>query len=162
MLGYFDDQQATENSFNSGGWFMTGDLGRLDNDGYLKITGRKKEVIIRGGHNIYPARIEALAMRHPAIERVAAVPVRDARLGEKVCVAVMLRRGHHLDGQELLAHLDQAGLSKYEMPEYFLQVDQIPLTPSGKLRKRDVQDWIETGKVTPTPVRFQVKARAAQ
>jgi acyl-CoA synthetase len=93
MLGYFDDQQATENSFNAGGWFMTGDLGRLDANGYLKITGRKKEVIIRGGHNIYPARIEALAMRHPAIERVAAVPVRDARLGEKVCLAVMSGRG---------------------------------------------------------------------
>jgi acyl-CoA synthetase len=162
MLGYFDDQQATENSFNSGGWFMTGDLGRLDNDGYLKITGRKKEVIIRGGHNIYPARIEALAMRHPAIERVAAVPVRDARLGEKVCIAVMYREGQHLDGEQLLAHLDEAGLSKYEMPEYFLQVDQIPLTPSGKLRKRDVQDWIEAGKMTPTPIRWQAKERAAQ
>jgi acyl-CoA synthetase (AMP-forming)/AMP-acid ligase II len=162
MLGYFDDQQATENSFNAGGWFMTGDLGRLDANGYLKITGRKKEVIIRGGHNIYPARIEALAMRHPAIERVAAVPVRDARLGEKVCLAVMFRPGQHLDGEQLLAHLDQSGLSKYEMPEYVLEVDQIPLTPSGKLRKRDVQDWIDAGKVTPTPVRFQAKTRAAQ
>jgi acyl-CoA synthetase (AMP-forming)/AMP-acid ligase II len=162
MLGYFDDQQATENSFNAGGWFMTGDLGRLDKNGYLKITGRKKEVIIRGGHNIYPARIEALAMRHPAIERVAAVPVRDARLGEKVCIAVMYRRGQHLDGEQLLAHLDEAGLSKYEMPEYVLEVDQIPLTPSGKLRKRDVQDWIEAGKVMPTPIRWQAKERAAK
>jgi acyl-CoA synthetase (AMP-forming)/AMP-acid ligase II len=161
MLGYFDDQQATENSFNAGGWFMTGDLGRLDANGYLKITGRKKEVIIRGGHNIYPARIEALAMRNPAIERVAAVPVRDARLGEKVCIAVMYRAGQHLDDQQLLAHLDEAGLSKYEMPEYVLQVDQIPLTPSGKVRKRDVQDWIEQARVTPTPVRWQPKERAA-
>jgi acyl-CoA synthetase len=160
MLGYFDDQQATENSFNASGWFLTGDLGRLDKNGYLKITGRKKEVIIRGGHNIYPARIEALAMRNPAIERVAAVPVRDARLGEKVCIAVMFRNGRHLDPQELLAHLDQAGLSKYEMPEYILEVNEIPLTPSGKMRKREVQDWIEEGRVTPTPVRWQAKERA--
>jgi len=162
MLGYFDDQQATENSFNAGGWFLTGDLGRVDRHGYLQITGRKKEVIIRGGHNIYPARIEALAMRHPAIERVAAVPVSDARLGEKVCIAVMYRQGQHLDAPEVLTHLEEAGLSKYEMPEYFLEVDQIPLTPSGKIRKRDVQDWIEQGRVTPTPVRWQPKERAAQ
>jgi acyl-CoA synthetase len=162
MLGYFDDQQATENSFNADGWFMTGDLGRVDANGYLKITGRKKEVIIRGGHNIYPARIEALAMRSPAIERVAVVPVPDARLGEKVCIAVMFRNGQHLDGQQLLAHLDAAGLSKYEMPEYLLELEQIPLTPSGKIRKRDVQDWIEAGKVTPTPIRWQDKQRVAQ
>jgi non-ribosomal peptide synthetase component E (peptide arylation enzyme) len=75
---------------------------------------------------------------------------------------VMFRQGQHLDGEQLLAHLDQAGLSKYEMPEYVLEVDQIPLTPSGKLRKRDVQDWIEAGKVTPTPVRWHAKAPAAQ
>ena len=59
MLGYFDDQTATETSFNASGWFMTGDLGTLDAEGYLRVTGRKKDVIIRGGHNIYPARIEA-------------------------------------------------------------------------------------------------------
>src|SRR5262249_55395524 len=81
MLGYFDDQAATEDAFNAHGWFMTGDLGWMDQDGYLRITGRKKDVIIRGGHNIYPARIEALAMRHPAVERVAAVPGAAARPG---------------------------------------------------------------------------------
>jgi acyl-CoA synthetase (AMP-forming)/AMP-acid ligase II len=67
MLGYFDDQASTEASFNTAGWFMTGDLGWMDENGYLRITGRKKDVIIRGGHNIFPARIEALAMRHGAV-----------------------------------------------------------------------------------------------
>jgi acyl-CoA synthetase len=153
MLGYFDDQAATEAAFNAQGWFMTGDLGWMDENGYLRITGRKKDVIIRGGHNIYPARIEDLAMRHPAVERVAAVPVADERLGEKVCLAVMWRAGARLEAAEMLAHLDAVGLSKYDMPEYFLDVDQIPLTPSGKIRKRDIVDWIAQGRVAPMPVR---------
>ncbi len=153
MLGYFDDQAATEDAFNAHGWFMTGDLGWMDEGGYLRITGRKKDVIIRGGHNIHPARIEDLAMRHPAVERAAAVPVADERLGEKVCLAVMWRAGARVEAAEMLAHLDAAGLSKYDMPEYFLDVDQIPLTPSGKIRKRDIVDWIAQGRVTPTAVR---------
>jgi acyl-CoA synthetase (AMP-forming)/AMP-acid ligase II len=153
MLGYFDDQAATEGSFNAHGWFMTGDLGWMDEKGYLRITGRKKDVIIRGGHNIYPARIEDLAMRHPAVERVAAVPVADERLGEKVCLAVTWRAGARIEAAEMLAHLDAVGLSKYDMPEYFLDVDHIPLTPSGKIRKRDIVDWIAQGRLTPTPVR---------
>jgi acyl-CoA synthetase (AMP-forming)/AMP-acid ligase II len=158
MLGYFDDQAATEAAFNAHGWFMTGDLGWLDENGYLRITGRKKDVIIRGGHNIYPARIEDLAMRHPAVERVAAVPVADARLGEKVCLAVMWRAGARVDAAEMLAHLDAMGLSKYDMPEYVLDVDQIPLTPSGKIRKRDIADAIAQGRAIPVPVRAPAKA----
>ena len=159
MLGYFDDQGATEQSFNAGGWFMTGDLGWMDENGYLRITGRKKDVIIRGGHNIYPARIEDLAMRHPAVERVAAVPVADERLGEKVCLAVMWRGGAGVPPAEMLAHLDTMGLSKYDMPEYFLDVDHIPLTPSGKIRKRDIVDWIAQGRAAPVAVRAAGKAR---
>lgn len=158
MLGYFDDQKATEESFNRDGWFMTGDLGWVDENGYLRITGRKKDVIIRGGHNIYPARIEALALTHNAIQRVAAVPVPDPRMGERVCLAVMFQPGKAASAEELLEHLDGVGLSKYDMPEYFLSVDEIPLTPSGKIRKRDVVDWIAAGRVTPVAVRFQAKA----
>ena len=158
MLGYFDDQKATEDSFNRDGWFMTGDLGWVDESGYLRITGRKKDVIIRGGHNIYPARIEALASTHDAIQRVAAVPVPDSRLGERVCLAVMFRPGKVVSAEDILEHLDGVGLSRYDMPEYFLSVDEIPLTPSGKIRKRDVADWIAAGHVTPVAVRFQAKA----
>ena len=142
MLGYFEDEKSTKAAFNADGWFMTGDLGQLDGSGYLRITGRAKDIIIRGGHNIHPARIEALAMRHPAISRAAAVPIADARLGEKVCLAVMFRAGQQITSAELLAHLDAAGLSKFDMPEYFLALDEIPLTPNGKIRKRDILDWI--------------------
>jgi acyl-CoA synthetase (AMP-forming)/AMP-acid ligase II len=155
MLGYFDDQTATEQSLNSSGWFMTGDLGWVDENGYLRVTGRKTDVIIRGGHNIYPARIEALAMRHASVARAAAVPLADARLGERVCLAVMVRNDQRIEVDELLAHLDAAGLSKYDMPEYFLQLDDIPLTASGKISKRDIVEWIGQGRMKPIPVRRQ-------
>jgi acyl-CoA synthetase len=161
MLGYFDDQKATEDAFNNSGWFMTGDLGTLDAGGYLRIAGRSKDIIIRGGHNIHPAHIEELATRHASVQRAAAVPVKDARLGEKVCLAVVFREGKTATPAELLAHLDAAGLSKYDMPEYFLRLDEIPLTPNGKMLKRAIVDWITEGRVTPKPVRFEGKRQSA-
>jgi acyl-CoA synthetase len=161
MLGYFDDQAATEDAFNKAGWFMTGDLGSLDPQGYLRIAGRAKDIIIRGGHNIHPARIEELATRHAAVQRAAAVPVEDARLGEKVCLAVVFRAGKETTPNELLAHLDAAGLSKYDMPEYFLRLDEIPLTPNGKMLKRAIVDWINDGRVQPQPIRFEGKRASA-
>jgi acyl-CoA synthetase len=159
MVGYFDDQSATEASFNAAGWFMTGDLGWVDEHGYLRITGRSKDVIIRGGHNIYPAKIEALAAKHPAIHRAVAVPVPDARLGEKVCLAVMLHPGKAGAAADILDHLDDLGLSKYDMPEYFITVDEIPLTASGKIRKRDIADAISAGTLMPEPVRWRPRTK---
>lgn len=155
MLGYFDDQCATERSFNAHGWFMTGDLGKLDADGYVVITGRKKDLIIRGGHNIYPAQMENLAMQHPAVARAAALPVPDPRFGEKVCIAVMLRPGSQIRADELLDHLAASGLSRYDMPEYFLQLEEIPLTASGKLFKRDLVETIKAGRLQPVAVRWR-------
>jgi acyl-CoA synthetase len=155
MLGYFDDQKATEESFNRDGWFMTGDLGWVDENGYLRITGRKKDVIIRGGHNIYPAKIETLAATHDAIQRVAAVPVPDQRLGERVCLAVMFRPGKAAPPEDILKHLHDVGLSKYDMPEFFLQIEQLPLTASGKVRKRDIVEWIADGRAKPTTIRWR-------
>ena len=155
MLGYFDDQTATEESFNRDGWFMTGDLGWVDENGYLRITGRKKDVIIRGGHNIYPVKIETLAATHDAIQRVAAVPVPDQRLGERVCLAVMFRPGKAAPPEDILKHLHDVGLSKYDMPEFFLQIEQLPLTASGKVRKRDIVEWIADGRAKPTTIRWR-------
>jgi acyl-CoA synthetase len=154
MIGYFDDQYANDDAFNAEGWFMTGDIGRLDKDGYLQITGRKKDLIIRGGHNIYPARIENLAIQHPEISRAAALPVPDQRLGEKVCLAVMLKPGSLLTSEDVLDHLDRSGLSRYDMPEYYLPLNAIPLTASGKILKRDIASQVAEGKLTPVPVRF--------
>jgi acyl-CoA synthetase (AMP-forming)/AMP-acid ligase II len=152
MLGYFGDQASTENCFNADGWFMTGDLGWLDEDGYLRITGRKKDVIIRGGHNINPARIEDLAMRHPTIERAAAIPVADERLGERICLAVMFRPGHAASADEILDHLDAAGLSRYEMPEFYVAVAEIPLMPSGKIHKLDLARRLHKGQIVPQAI----------
>ena len=154
MLGYYDAQEATEDSFNSQGWFMTGDLGWMDEQGYIRITGRKKDVIIRGGHNIFPAKIEGLAMQHPAVLRAAALPVPDPRLGEKVCLAVMPRPGHAVQADALLLHLDAVGLSKYDQPEYFVEVADMPLTASGKILKRAIAAQLETGEIVPVPVRL--------
>ena len=154
MLGYFDNQQATEESFNREGWFMSGDLGRFDAKGCLEIVGRKKDLIIRGGHNIHPARIEDLAMRHKAVARCAAFPVPDERLGEKVCLSVIFHEGAGAEPDEVLAHLHQAGLSRYDMPEYFIAMDSYPLTASGKILKRELAEWARTGRIRPVPVRW--------
>jgi acyl-CoA synthetase len=162
MLGYFDDQRATETAFNRTGWFMTGDLGRLDDAGYLQITGRLKDIIIRGGHNIHPARIEHLTMQYPGVERAAAIPVKDARLGEKMCIVVMARDGAVVDPAKLLAHLSAAGLSKFDMPEYFLAVSEIPLSANGKILKRALIPAIEAGTLKPLPVHWQDQTESSQ
>ncbi len=155
MLGYFDDQVSTEKSFNRHGWFMTGDLGSLDEHGNLKIVGRKKDLIIRGGHNIYPARIEELIMRHECVSKAAAFPVADNRLGEKVCLALILNRKAALSGDDVLAHLDRMGLSRYDMPEFYIELDVFPLTASGKILKRSLVDFVKAGQISPQPVRWQ-------
>jgi acyl-CoA synthetase len=155
MLGYFGDQPGTENSFNRDGWFMTGDLARLDTRGNLQIVGRKKDLIIRGGHNIHPARIEDLTMRHTAVAKAAAFPVADKRLGERVCLAIILRPNQSVAPLELLAHLNEQGLSKYDMPEFFIAMDSFPLTASGKVLKRRLAEMVVEGLLAPQPVRWQ-------
>jgi acyl-CoA synthetase len=158
MLGYFGDQKATEESFNADGWFKSGDLGILDAGGNLLIEGRLKDLIIRGGHNISPARIEALALRHPAVHRVACFAVPDVRLGERVCIAVI----GEVEPMDILAHLAEEGLSKYDMPEYFLAVSKFPLTASGKILKRTLAQMVRRGELEPIPVRYQAKAKELQ
>ena len=151
MLGYYGNQDATESSFNRDGWFLSGDLGSMDEQGNLKIEGRLKDLIIRGGRNIHPAHIEAYAMRHPEVEKVAVFPVSDDRLGEKVCIAVI----GSVAPQPLLSHLDAEGLSRYDMPEYFMRMDAFPLTASGKILKRELIDMARRGEIIPTPIRFK-------
>jgi acyl-CoA synthetase len=161
-LGYFDNQQAIEESFNRSGWFMSGDLGRLDEQGCLEIVGRKKDLILRGGHNIHPARIEDLTMRHSAVARCAAFPVADQRLGEKACLAVILHEGGSVEPDALLAHLHDAGLSRYDMPEYFIAMDAFPLTASGKILKRELVLQAKEGRIEPTPIRWRDPSRHAE
>jgi len=160
MLGYFDDQAATEAAFNAQGWFKTGDLGWMDDAGYLRITARLKDVIIRGGRNIYPARIEALAMGHDAVEKAAAFALADPRLGERVCLAVVARKDVRAEPEAILRHLDLAGLPRYDMPEFVLPLEEMPLTASGKIMKRELARWVKEGRIRPLPVRLRSPAHA--
>lgn len=152
MLGYFDDQRATENAFNASGWFMTGDLGRLDADGYLRLTGRAKEVLIRGGHNINPARIEELAVSFPAIGRAAVLALPDPRLGERICLAVTARAGSTVEPAALAAHLSGLGLSRYELPEFLLLMAELPLMANGKIDKPLLLRRVSAGELKPVAV----------
>lgn len=153
MLGYFDNQKATEESFNKDGWFLSGDLGLIDADGCLRFVGRLKDIIIRGGKNIHPKKIEDLAIKHPNVEKAAAFPVPDGRLGERVCLAV-LSTGSEPEGQDVLGHLFGHGLSIYDMPEYYMVMTEFPLTPSGKILKRELTEWAKDGRLKPDPIRF--------
>jgi acyl-CoA synthetase len=155
MLGYFDNQRATEASFNRDGWFLSGDLGRLDERGCLEIVGRLKDIIIRGGHNIHPAKIEDIAIKHSGVAKAAAFAVPDERLGERVGLAIIPATGvAWSNGSELLTHLFENGLSKLDMPEYFIAMSELPLTPSGKILKRELVEWARNGRIKPTPIRF--------
>ncbi len=161
MLGYFDNQSATEDGLNSAGWFMSGDLGRFDSAGNLEIVGRAKDIIIRGGHNIHPAKIEDLAMQHCKVIKAAAVAVPDERLGEKVCLLITAS-GDAPAGSELLDHLAARGLSKYDMPEYLKILDSFPLGPTGKVLKRELANLIREGKIIPDPVRWAASPEGAE
>ena len=154
MLGYFNNQSATENSFNSSGWFLSGDLGQFDEDGNVRIVGRKKDLIIRGGHNIHPAHIEEYAHRHPSVKKAAAFGVADERLGEKVCLALICQ-GTVPSADEILHHLAREGLSKFDMPEFMAVVDELPMTASGKILKRELIQWVAVGRLQPEPVRYR-------
>jgi acyl-CoA synthetase len=149
MLGYFGNQSATEGSFNAAGWFMSGDLGEMDEAGNLRVVGRLKDTIIRGGHNIYPSRIEALTVRHAGVEKAACFPVADDRLGERVCIAIV----GELDADDLMRHLRDEGLSRYDMPEFFLRLPSLPLTATGKVLKRELADRAARGELRPQPIR---------
>lgn len=155
MLGYYGNQEATGRSFNRHGYMLSGDLGALDDKGNLRILGRSKDLIIRGGHNIFPARIEALSLTHPGLSKAAAFPVPDDRLGEKVCLAVIGK----VSAEEIIAHLADEGLSKFDMPEWFIAMESLPLTPSGKILKRELTAMVKRGEITPRPVRFAARAK---
>lgn len=157
MLGYFGNQSATEGTFNRRGYMMSGDLGSLDERGNLRIEGRAKDLIIRGGHNIYPSRIEAMALTHPGVVKAAAFPVADERLGEKVCLAVI----GEVQADELLMHMASQGLSKYDMPEWFIGVSEFPLTASGKILKRSLVEMVRRGDLKPEAVRYGAKGEHA-
>ena len=138
FVGYFrrpDLSQPTPD-----GWFDTGDLARMDADRYIRITGRAKDIIIRGGENIPVVEIENLLYRHPAIRQVAIVGVPDPRLGERACAYVVLREGARFDFAEMIAYLETQQLARQYFPEYIEILPQMPMTVSGKIQKFQLRE----------------------
>jgi cyclohexanecarboxylate-CoA ligase len=138
FVGYF--RRPELNQATPDGWFDTGDLARMDADDYIRITGRAKDIIIRGGENIPVVEIENLLYRHPAIRQVAVVGVPDPRLGERACAFVVLREGESFDFVEMVAHLERYQLARQYLPEYLEVLPQMPMTVSGKIQKFQLRE----------------------
>ncbi len=138
--GYWQHPEATAASFTSDGWFRTGDLGRVSDDGYYTITGRAKELIITGGYNVYPREIEDVLVQCPGVADVAVVGVPHADLGEQVAAAVV-RADPALTPETLITWCrDQ--LASYKKPRHIIFVDALPRNAMGKVQKQIVSDWM--------------------
>lgn len=138
FAGYSNAELDLE-AFAPGGWFRTGDIGRLNSRGYLLITDRKKDIIIRGGENISSTEVEACLMRHPSVKDAAAVAMPDPVYGEKVCAFVVLNAGVHLTLADARAHFQNLGLSIQKTPERLEYLDELPRNASGKVKKNELR-----------------------
>jgi fatty-acyl-CoA synthase len=135
---YWRKPEATAKTFVDG-WCRTGDLGTLTDDGLLTISGRSKDMIRSGGENIYPAEIEDVLIRHPAVQDAAVIAVPDPKFIETVLAVVVLQPGHELTGAEVVEHVRQH-LASYKKPRYVVFADELPRTPSGKIQKFALRD----------------------
>jgi acyl-CoA synthetase (AMP-forming)/AMP-acid ligase II len=135
----YSDPALNAAAFLPGRWFRTGDVGRLDADGYLTVTDRLKDIIIRGGENISSKEVEDLLITHPAVADVAVIPAPDPVMGERVCAVVVTRPGFSFDVAEARAHFAAAGAARQKTPEVVMLMDELPRTPSGKVRKDDLR-----------------------
>ncbi len=134
MLGYWDDEERTAEAIDRAGWMHTGDLATLDEDGYCNIVGRLKDMVIRGGENIYPREIEEFLYRHPKIEAAQVVGVPDPRYGEELCAWVKLKPGETATGEEIQAFC-KGQIAHYKIPRYIRLVEEFPMTVTGKVQK---------------------------
>ena len=146
MSGYWNRPDATEGTF-AGGWFLTGDIGRMDEDGDLWIVDRKKDLAIRGGYNVYPREIEEVLYSHPDVFEVAVIGVPDDRLGEEIAAVITPRPGANIDSTRLRAWLEER-LAAYKVPRIYQIVEELPKGPTGKIMKRaiDRSDIATTGQ----------------
>lgn len=145
MTGYNDNPDATKAAIDLEGWLHTGDLGRMDTRGYVAITGRVKEMIIRGGENLFPAEIENAMLEHPEIAEVAVVGVPDEKWGEQVACFMRVRADEKPDAAALKTFIRER-LSPQKTPSYWIYVDEWPLTGSGKIRKFKLAEAFERGE----------------
>src|SRR3954470_16420616 len=148
MLGYYDMPDATAEAIDADGWLHTGDLATMDERGYSRVEGRLKDMIIRGGENLYPREIEELLYTHPAVAEVAVLGVPDERWGEEVAAVVRPVDGSTATAQELRAFVREQ-LSPQKAPRIWAFVDELPLTPSGKIQKFVLRDRLVSGAIAP-------------
>jgi fatty-acyl-CoA synthase len=134
MRGYWDDDARTGESIDAGGWMHTGDLAVMDGDGYCSITGRVKDMIIRGGENIYPREIEEFLYRHPKVQDVQVFGVPDERFGEEVCAWIKVRNGES-GSEEEIRDFCKGQIAHYKIPRYVRFVEEFPMTVTGKIQK---------------------------
>jgi long-chain acyl-CoA synthetase len=138
MRGYWRKAEATADAIDDDGWFHTGDIATVDADGYFAIVDRKKDMIIRGGYNVYPREIEEVIYEHPAVAECAVVGVPHDELGEEVGAAVTLKDGEDCSEDDLRAHVkDQVAAYKYPRRIWF--VDVLPKGPTGKILNREIE-----------------------
>lgn len=142
MKGYYRNPEKTKEVFDEEGWFYTGDLGTVDERGYVRIKGRKKEMIIRGGYNIYPREIEDHLYKHPSVMDTAIVGLPDTVLGEISCAAVKLKPGKKEDEQSIKEYLAQR-VADYKVPDHVVFIEEFPMTASGKIKKTLLQQLLK-------------------
>jgi long-chain acyl-CoA synthetase len=138
MKGYWNRDEANKEAITEDGWFRTGDMAKVDEDGYFFIVDRKKDLIIRGGYNVYPREIEEVLYEHPAIQEAAVVGVPHDELGEEVGAAVVLKQGESLDADELKSYVKEQ-VAAYKYPRKVWFVDELPKGPTGKILKREIE-----------------------
>ncbi|GAB3377147.1 AMP-binding protein [Spongiibacter taiwanensis] len=147
MHGYFRDEEATRETITEEGWLRTGDSGVMDERGYMKIAGRLKDMIIRGGMNIYPREIEEVLFNHPAVAQASVIGLPDDYWGEIIAAVIILEEGcHRPDFDELFAY-SRKQLSAHKSPIKWAVVESFPLTPSGKVQKFLLREWVNSGKL---------------
>jgi long-chain acyl-CoA synthetase len=138
MSGYHNREDATRDAISEDGWFRTGDMAKVDEDGYYWIVDRKKEMIIRGGFNVYPREIEEVMYEHPAVREVAIVGIPHGELGEEIAAAVALKEGESVSEEEL-RDFAKSRVAAYKYPRKIWFVDELPKGPTGKILKREIQ-----------------------
>ncbi|EFH4707864.1 medium-chain fatty-acid--CoA ligase [Escherichia coli] len=136
FMGYFDEPELPARALDEEGWYYSGDLCRMDEAGYIKITGRKKDIIVRGGENISSREVEDILLQHPKIHDACVVAMPDERLGERSCAYVVLKAPHHsLSLEEVVAFFSRKRVAKYKYPEHIVVIEKLPRTASGKIQK---------------------------
>lgn len=138
MLGYWQDPELTARTVKDG-WLHTGDIGRVDEDGFLYVVDRLKDLIIRGGFNVFPRDVEDVLLEHPAVQVAACVGKPDPERGEEVVAAVQLAPGHEATGAELV-EFAKARMAKFKYPREVVVLDTVPLTGVGKINRKAVRD----------------------